>query len=325
MAKNTLRLLLALLPASLSAQYVFTPQEQISAPFVLYAGRAAVTGVLAYGGEAKTPNPDWEGKVVLVDRSADGTAYLIKLNNVKNSGGVGVVLANHVPGPFSPSIGVANPSTFTMVHVTKDEGELLRGQVGKVVTIGFSRPLPSAPDPVIPGVSVKTNNYTLTPDDVGDLVAMDATMPVAWTIPNETNNPFPDRSQIFGAMLGIGTVAIRGEDGVTIISIHSNPKAMYKGVKWDAIRLAPNKWLVSGSLEGDGAVFLKQRVVLSAHVTGETLTAVPPVFVWTKDGQVVSNNPSLHIESLSEADVGTYTVKVNTLTSSPVTMTLRQP
>lgn len=144
---KTILLLFLLLAPRLLAQYVFTDVDKLNCKYILYAGKGEVTAPLIYGGDGSQPKPEWAGKIVLVDRSA-GMSLLTKLNNVKNAGGVAVIIANNDAGDWTPSIGASNTSTFTGVGILKSDGDLLKQKAGQTITVGYNKPGPAAPSGV---------------------------------------------------------------------------------------------------------------------------------------------------------------------------------
>lgn len=156
--------------------------EAYPCTYILYAGKVEVTGPLIYGGNATAVNPSWSGKIVLVDRSS-GTSFLAKLNNVKNSGGLAMVLANNVAAPFTPSLGEANTTTFPAVSVTQSNGLLLRQKAGQIVKVGYTAP-GSTPMPA--------------PVKVGSRVLLTAELK-GKVYPSPTFKWFKDNQEIVGA------------------------------------------------------------------------------------------------------------------------------
>ncbi len=130
----------------LSAQevYVFSANNSFTGSYITGSVKVSATGELAYGGLADATNPAWSGKIVLVDRGV--TTVLDKVNKVKASGGIAVVIANNAAGGFSATLGTGNISTIVAMTISQADGATLRNKVGTVVSIGTV-----APPPVVVG------------------------------------------------------------------------------------------------------------------------------------------------------------------------------
>lgn len=112
---------------------VSTATEKITAVYIAGAGKSDATGVLIYGGLGTTVDSNWSGKIVLLDRGT--ITFTQKLANVKNAGGLAVIVANNLAGIFTATLGT-DTSTLTGLTVSQEDGLLLRQRVGQRVAVG---------------------------------------------------------------------------------------------------------------------------------------------------------------------------------------------
>ncbi|MFP3898911.1 MAG: S8 family serine peptidase [Dehalococcoidia bacterium] len=97
---------------------------------------SGVTAPLVDGGLATSTNPDWNGKVVLVERGE--ISFYDKVMNVQNSGGVAAVIYNNEPGGFLGTLGDYS-STIPAISLSQEDGQWLvankLGADGTVVSL----------------------------------------------------------------------------------------------------------------------------------------------------------------------------------------------
>ena len=96
------------------------------------AARAVATGILVDGGLGTSTNAAWAGKVVLVERGS--ITFHQKMMNVQNSGGLGCVIYNNVPGEFS-GILADGPSFIPVIGISQEDGQALLPRIGQTVTV----------------------------------------------------------------------------------------------------------------------------------------------------------------------------------------------
>ena len=95
---------------------------------------AGVTGELVDGGLALEEDPNWAGKVVLVERGL--ASFPDKVMNVQESGGLAAVIYNNEPGPFRNSLGPDHSSSIPAIAVSREDGRwLVENELGKTATV----------------------------------------------------------------------------------------------------------------------------------------------------------------------------------------------
>lgn len=106
-----------------------------------FSATTSVTAPLVNGGLAlaSDDSSSWSGNVVLVQRGQ--ISFYEKVSNVKDAGGVGVILYNNVEGGFSGTLGAGNSSDIPAVSITLEDGEALLGYLGSDVTL--DNPVPT--------------------------------------------------------------------------------------------------------------------------------------------------------------------------------------
>jgi hypothetical protein len=115
--------------------------------FITKASQTPITGVVIYGGLATNTDTTWTGKIVLLDRGTN--TFTQKLNNVKNSGGIGAIVANNVSGDYVASLGTSS-STLTSITISREYGDKLKLKLGSTITItSIVPPLPTNNPPII--------------------------------------------------------------------------------------------------------------------------------------------------------------------------------
>jgi serine protease len=117
---------------------------------------AGVTGELVDGGLALDADPNWLGKVVLVERGL--ASFLDKVKKVEASGGLAAVIYNNEPGPFSGNLGTDYSSSIPAIALSRDDGRwLLENELGKAATVV------SVDDPDSPGYATLSGTSMASP------------------------------------------------------------------------------------------------------------------------------------------------------------------
>lgn len=124
---------------------VFVGTDSYQSTYITGASQSTVTAPLVHGALAMTVDAAWAGKIVLVDRGTN--TYLDKINNVKQAGGLAVIIANSGGnGIFAGTLGTGNASTITGVNISRADGDKLFAKVGSMVHIGpTAPPVPAGP------------------------------------------------------------------------------------------------------------------------------------------------------------------------------------
>lgn len=104
-----------------------------AAEHIEFSARGTVSAELVYGGLGTATSAAWSGKVVLLDRGTN--SFFEKVSNVQQSGGVGCIIANNVPGIFTGTLGDGNSSTIPAVSLSQEDGAALRLLVGTTATV----------------------------------------------------------------------------------------------------------------------------------------------------------------------------------------------
>ena len=93
------------------------------------AQTTATGQTLANGGRCTTAvAAAFAGQIVLCERG--DITFAEKVNNVFNSGGVGVIIYNNVPGGFSGTLGTGGAAAIPAVSMSQEDGQYLVGLVG---------------------------------------------------------------------------------------------------------------------------------------------------------------------------------------------------
>ena len=119
-----------------------------------------VTGVLVDGGRGTTTNPDWFGKVVLVERG--DISFYDKVMNVQNSGGLAAVIYNNEAGNFYGTLGDGNSSDIPAISLSQEDGQWLVGN-----KLGVDGTVVSLYDPNTPGYAGKSGTSMASPHVAG--------------------------------------------------------------------------------------------------------------------------------------------------------------
>ena len=100
---------------------------------ITYAATGTASAELVDGGKALEGDPNWAGKVVLVERG--DITFLTKVMNVQSSGGVAAVIYNNVPGGFAGSL-ISSTSAIPALSISREDGLLLlQAKVGLPTTV----------------------------------------------------------------------------------------------------------------------------------------------------------------------------------------------
>ncbi len=107
------------------------PVYQASANSIVYsgahieeAGLGTVTADLVSGGLCDTTNAGWNGRVVLCQRGS--VNFAVKVNNVRNSGGVAALIYNNAPGSFGGTCaGACTQPSIPAISLSQAQGQEL--------------------------------------------------------------------------------------------------------------------------------------------------------------------------------------------------------
>jgi thermitase len=122
------------------------------------AAPGTASAELVDGGKALSPDANWAGKVVLVERG--DVTFLIKVMNVQNAGGLAAVIYNNVPGSFAGSL-LSATSAIPAVSISREDGLLLQGKLGLSATVVSPAPgTPGSSYAYFDGTSMATPHVT---------------------------------------------------------------------------------------------------------------------------------------------------------------------
>ena len=88
--------------------------------------------------------------------------------------------------------------------------------------------------------------YTVAATDVGDLITLTNSSPIALTVPTNATVPFANGSQITIAQGGVGKVTVAGAVGVTVNAADGYLSLRTQWSTGTLIKVATNSWILIG-------------------------------------------------------------------------------
>ena len=146
-----------------------------------------------------------------------------------------------------------NPQTLTQEQqqqVTTNIGAIPaanKGTAGGVATLNDN--LKVSAEQACSTITAKTSNYTLTLEDAGTLITMNAETALTLTIPASSTVDFPFGTEIEIAQFGAGKVTISPESGVTLLSLDGALSLAGQYAVACIKKVSIDAWLIGGALE----------------------------------------------------------------------------
>ena len=146
-----------------------------------------------------------------------------------------------------------NPQTLTQEQqqqVTTNIGAIPaanKGTAGGVATLNDN--LKVSAEQACSTITAKTSNYTLTLEDAGTLITMNAETDLTLTIPASSTVDFPFGTEIEIAQFGAGKVTISPESGVTLLSLDGALSLAGQYAVACIKKVSIDTWLIGGALE----------------------------------------------------------------------------
>ena len=145
-----------------------------------------------------------------------------------------------------------NPQTLTQEQqqqVTTNIGAIPaanKGTAGGVATLNNN--LKVSAEQACSTITAKTSNYTLTLEDAGTLITMNAETDLTLTIPASSTVDFPFGTEIEIAQFGAGKVTISPESGVTLYSLDGALSLAGQYAVACIKKVSTDAWLIGGAL-----------------------------------------------------------------------------
>ena len=121
-----------------------------------------------------------------------------------------------------------------------------KGTAGGVATLNNN--LKVSAEQACSTITAKTSNYTLTLEDAGTLITMNAETDLTLTIPAGGTINFPIGTEIEVAQFGAGKVTISPESGVTLYSLDGALSLAGQYAVACIKKVSTNAWLIGGAL-----------------------------------------------------------------------------
>ena len=153
------------------------------------------------------------------------------------------------------NIGALSVNSQTLTQEQKQQvstniGEIpaaSKGTAGGVATLNNN--LKVSAEQACSTITAKTSNYTLTLEDAGTLITMNAETALTLTIPASSTVDFPFGTEIEIAQFGAGKVTISPESGVTLLSLDGALSLAGQYAVACIKKVSIDTWLIGGALE----------------------------------------------------------------------------
>lgn len=122
-----------------------------------------------------------------------------------------------------------------------------KGDAGGVATLNNNSKVSA--EQACSTITAKTSNYTLTLEDAGTLITMNADTALTLTIPASSTVDFPFGTEIEIAQFGAGKVTISPESGVTLLSLDGALSLAGQYAVACIKKVSIDTWLIGGALE----------------------------------------------------------------------------